>query len=106
MSDTSISSDLDQTIAALQGGLTSIPPAAAVAVIESWQQKLQGTDLADDLSQLKAALSGGSGSASVSSLLSDLGEDTTETASSASGEIAAKLQQLGKLLSQAGSSLM
>ncbi|MBC8123387.1 MAG: hypothetical protein H7Y22_16305 [Gemmatimonadaceae bacterium] len=106
MSDTSISSDLDQTIAALQGGLTSIPPETAVAVIESWQQKLQGTDLADDLGQLKAALSGGSASASVSSLLSDLGEDTTETASSASGDVASKLQQLGQLLSQAGTSLM
>lgn len=103
---TKLSADLDATIAALQAGLTSIPPEQAVAVIESWQQQLKGMDLADDLGELKAALTGGGGGgASLSSILTDLGEDTGETASSASGEVAAKLKQLGSLLSQAGSSL-
>ncbi len=100
-----ISADLDATIAALQQGLTSIPPEQAVAVIESWQQKLQGLDLAEDLGELKAALTGTGDGASLSSILTDLGEDTAETASGASGDVAAKLKQLGSLLSQAGTSL-
>jgi hypothetical protein len=106
MADTTqLSSELDATISALQQGLTAIPADQAVAVISSWQQKLQGTDLAEDLGELKTALSNGGTGASIGQILTDLGEDTTETASGASGEIAQKLQQLGSLLKQAGGSL-
>lgn len=97
--------DLDSTISALQGGLTSLPPEAAVSNIESWQQQLQGTEIATTLEQLKTALtSGGATGQSVGQLLTQLG---TQTASSASngGDAASKLQQLAQMLTQAGSSL-
>ncbi len=97
--------DLDATISALQKGLTSIPPEQAVAVISSWEEQLKGTDLADDLGQLKAALTGSAGSKSLAELLTDIGEDTTEASSGAKGDVAAKVKQLGELLAKAGSSL-
>lgn len=96
--------DVDTTISALQGGLTSIPIEQAIAVIESWQQQLQGTDLAEDLGALKAALSDGD-VAAISEILMDLGEDTSESAADATGDIAVKVERLGELLSQAGESL-
>ncbi len=96
--------DVDTTIAALQQGLTVIPVEQAIAVIESWQQQLQGTDLAEDLGDLKAALSQGDVS-SISQILTDLGEDTSEAAAEATGDVAVKVEQLGELLSQAGQSL-
>lgn len=96
--------DLDTTISALQQGLTSIPPEQAIAVIDSWQQQLQGNDIAEDLGELKTALTNGD-TTSIAKILSDLGEDTTQAASSASGDVATKVKQLGQLLSQAGNSL-
>ncbi|MER3434452.1 MAG: hypothetical protein C4288_13755 [Leptolyngbya sp. ERB_1_1] len=105
MADSIRAIDVDTTIAALQQGLTSIPVEQAIAVIESWQQQLQGTDLAEDLGDLKAALSEGDVSA-ISEILTDLGEDTSEAAAEATGDVAVKVEQLGELLSQAGQSLM
>jgi len=106
MADTTrVAADLDSTIAALQQGLTSIPPDQALSVIDTWQQRLQGTDLAEDLGQLKDALANGGSSGALSSLLSDLGEDTGEVAANVPAEIATKLQQLSQLLQQAGRSL-
>jgi hypothetical protein len=96
--------NLDTTIAALQKGLTSIPAEQAIAVIDSWQKQLEGTDLAQDLGELKSALTSGD-SASIAEILTDLGEDTSEAASGASDDIAAKVEQLGQLLSEAGESL-
>lgn len=104
MADTTQSVDIDSTIAALQGGLTSVPPEAAVSVIESWQQQLQGTEIAETLGQLKLALTSGGGG-NVASILADLGSQTTAAAGSANGEPASKLQKLGQLLSQAGDSI-
>lgn len=104
MADSIRSIDVDTTIAALQQGLTSVPLEDAIAVIESWQQQLQGTDLAEDLGDLKQALQSGDVS-SISEILSDLGEDTSEAAADASGDVAVKVEQLGELLSQAGQSL-
>ncbi|MBW4441604.1 MAG: hypothetical protein KME10_10295 [Plectolyngbya sp. WJT66-NPBG17] len=104
MADSIRTIDVDTTIAALQQGLTSIPVEQAIAVIESWQQQLQGTDLAEDLGDLKAALSQGDVS-SISQILTDLGEDTSEAAADATGDTAVKVEQLGDLLSQAGQSL-
>lgn len=99
--------DIDTTIAALQKGLTSIPADQAIAVIESWQQQLQGNDLAEDLGELKAALTSGTSSKgmSLAEILADIGEDTTEAAKSADSSVAAKVKQLGELLSQAATSL-
>lgn len=105
MADSIRTIDVDSTIAALQQGLTSIPTAEAIAVIESWQQQLEGSDLAEDLGELKQALQSGD-SATIAELLVDIGEDTSESAASATGDVAMKVEQLGELLSQAGQSLM
>jgi hypothetical protein len=105
MADTTRTIDIDSTIAALQQGLTSIPIEQAIAIIESWQQQLQGADLAEDLGDLKQALQSGD-TQSIAQIMSDLGEDTSESASAATGDIAVKVEQLGELLSQAGQSLM
>lgn len=104
MADSIRTIDVDTTISALQQGLTSIPVEQAIAVIESWQQQLQGTDLSEDLGALKAALSEGD-VAAISEILIDLGEDTSESAADATGDIAVKVEQLGELLTQAGESL-
>ncbi len=106
MADMTQSVDLDSTIAALQSGITSLPPEVAVSAIESWQSQLQGTEIAETLGQLKMALDGsGTGSSSLGQILSDLGSQTATAAGTTSGDAMSKLQQLGQLLSQAGSSL-
>lgn len=105
MTDSIRTIDVDSTIAALQQGLTSIPAEDAIAVIESWQQQIEGSDLAEDLGELKLALQSGD-SAAIAELLVDIGEDTSESAASATGDVAMKVEQLGELLSQAGQSLM
>lgn len=107
MADVAQTANLDATIAALKQGLTAIPADQAIAVIDSWQQQLQGMDLAEDLGELKTALTGGTTSKgmSLAEILADIGEDTTEAAGSATGDVAAKVKQLGELLSQAASSL-
>ena len=106
MADMTQSVDLDSTIAALQSGITSLPPEAAISTIESWQSQLQGTEIAETLGHLKAALSGGGAvGSSLGKILADLGSQTTTSAGTTSGDAMSKLQQLGQLLSQAGSSL-
>ncbi len=106
MADMTQTVDLDSTIAALQSGITSLPPEAAISAIESWQSQLQGTEIAETLGELKMALDGGSSSSTpVSEILSDLGSQTTAAAGTVTGDAMSKLQQLGQLLSQAGSSL-
>jgi hypothetical protein len=99
--------DIDTTIAALQKGLTAIPTDQAIAVIDSWQQQLQGNDIAEDLGELKAALTSGTTSKgmSLAEILADIGQDTSEAAESADPSTVAKVKQLGALLSQAASSL-
>ncbi len=98
--------DVNTTIAALQKGLTAIPTDQAVSVIDSWQQQLQGSKLADDLGELKAALSGTSSNGkSLAEILTDIGQGTTEAAKTADPSAAATVKQLGELLSQAASSL-
>lgn len=106
MADMTQTVDLDSTIAALQSGITSLPPEAAISAIESWQSQLQGTEIAETLGELKMALDGGSSSSTpISEILSDLGSQTTAAAGTVTGDAMSKLQQLGQLLSQAGSSL-
>ncbi|MBW4646810.1 MAG: hypothetical protein KME23_28130 [Goleter apudmare HA4340-LM2] len=98
--------DLDTTIAALQQGLTSIPVDQAIAVINSWQQQLQGTDLAEDLDELKMALTSNTGDGSaIANILIDLGEDTSQAATNVGGDVATKVQRLASLLTEAGESL-
>jgi hypothetical protein len=104
MADAIQNVDIDSTISALQRNLTSIPTDQAVAIINNWQQELSGTDLAEDLGELKEALLSGDTS-SIAEILVDLGEDTQNAAANATGDVATKVQRLGELLSQAGNSL-
>lgn len=99
------SADLDSTIAALQNGLTAVPAGAALSNIESWQQQLEGTEVAALLGELKAALSGQASSKSAGALLSELGAKTTEAATGTTGDLSTKLAQLGQLLAESGSSI-
>lgn len=90
----------EPTIAALQQDPTTIPMSDAIALIESWQQQLQGHDIAEDLGELKQALQQGD-TAQIATILADLGEDTTAVAADLPAEMAAQVQQIGQLLSQA-----
>ena len=98
---------VDGTVSALEGGVTSLPLGAAVANIEGWQTKLEGSDdpavqaLSAQLGELSAALQTQPiDPAEVGRLLTSLGEGT---ASVAGGD--AQLTSLGNLLKRAGSSL-
>ncbi|MDB9306755.1 MULTISPECIES: hypothetical protein [Cyanophyceae] len=104
MADAIQNVDLDSTISALQRNLTSIPTDQAVAIINNWQQELSGTDLAEDLGELKEAILSGDTS-SIAEILVDLGEDTQNAAANATGDVATKVQRLGEMLSQSGNSL-
>ncbi|MDB9373924.1 hypothetical protein [Nodularia sphaerocarpa] len=104
MADATQNVDIDSTISALQRDLTSIPTDQVIAIIDAWQQQLSGTDLAEDLGELKDAIATGDTS-SISEILVDLGEDSRNAAANASGDVAKKVQRLGDMLSQAGNSL-
>lgn len=105
----SSTTELDQTISALQGGLTSVPPATAVSVIDSFEQQVQdlgASEIASNLSSLKQLLtSGNATSQDIGQVLTQLGSQTTSAASGAEASISSKLQQLGHLLAEAGKSL-
>ena len=106
---TSSTTELDQTISALQGGLTSVPPATAVSVIDSFEQQLQSlgkSEIASNLSSLKQLLTSGSATgADIAQALTQLGSQTKGAASGADAALSSKLQQLGELLTEAGKSL-
>lgn len=105
-------SELDGTISALSGGLTSLSPTTAVSNIEGWESQLQSsgkpelTSIADDLAALRQELTSGKldGSA-IGQLLSKLGQQTTSVAGSAEAGSKEKLSTLGSLLTKAGSAL-
>lgn len=102
-------SQLDATLQALSGGLTSAAPAAA-GNIDSWISTLNGagspalTAISSELENLKSAISSGDGS-QIGRSLQTLGEHTTKAAASATPDAQAKLQQLGQTLSSAATSL-
>jgi hypothetical protein len=104
--------DLDATIAAAEGGLTSLAPGAAVSNIEMWQGRLRAANnpalstIADDLEELKTELGRSpiNGTA-VGSILSRVGERTTAAASGADPAVSQRITRLGTLLSQAGTQL-
>ena len=99
---------VDETIAALQGGLTSIPVDAAVANIEGWETQLSGSDnpalqnIGSQLGELSTALQADTiDSNAVGQLLCNIGDETTAVAGDD-----AQLAELGNLLTQAGVSVM
>lgn len=104
MADATQNIDIDSTISALQKDLTSIPSDQVMAIINTWQQQLSGTDLAEDLGELKEAIASGD-TASIAEILVDLGEDTQNAGANATGDVANKVQRLGDMLAQAGNSL-
>ena len=109
MESTSATTQLDATINALQGGLSSAAGAAG-SNISGWIQTLKGNQqlsgISSELQKLQDALSGGaSDTSAISQSLSKLGEQTTSAASSASADSKDKLMQLGKTLSSAASQL-
>ena len=98
--------DIDTTIAALQQGITAIPVEQAIALLESWQQQLQGLKIAGDLGEMKDALRKQKSADAIANLLIDLGEDTAgELAIETSDEVTTKVRQLASLLTQAGTAL-
>jgi 3-deoxy-D-arabino-heptulosonate 7-phosphate (DAHP) synthase class II len=106
MADLGQTADIDTTIAALQQGVTAIPVEQAIAVLESWQQQLQGLAIADDLGELKQALQKQKSAEAIANLLIDLGGDTAEElAIETSEDVTAKIRQLASLLTQAGNAL-
>ena len=101
---------VDETISALQGGLTSVPIDAAVANIEGWQSQLEGSDdpivqgIVTSLGELSTALQADTvNSTEVGNLLTSLGADTISAAEDAGD---GQLTNLGNLLLEAGTSLV
>ncbi|SET71099.1 hypothetical protein [Hymenobacter actinosclerus] len=100
---------LDATLQALKGGLSAAAPAAA-GNLDGWISTLNGANnaglsaIADELKNLKTAISSGDG-AKIGQSLSTLGEHTTKAAATATDDAKAKLQELGQTLSQAAKSL-
>lgn len=100
---------LNQTIAALEGGLISVPPATALSMIDDFEQQLQGleaSEIVSNLSALKELLTSGNATGpDIGQVLIQLGSQTTNAASDAEATVANKLSLLGQLLTQAGNSL-
>ena len=101
---------LQPLISALQGGLGTIPPAAAVSVIEDWHGKLSGvgspelTAIAGELGNLKTVLTASPlDNAAVKKSLTTLSEHCT--ALGAGGAAGGKVTELGTALHQGASSL-
>lgn len=103
-------SSLDQTVAALDGGLTNLSPSAATANIDGWIDTLDGNEslggIADDLRELRSALTASPlDGAAIGDLLVRLGAQTRSAASTADAGASAQLSRLGGLLESAGSAL-
>ena len=101
--------EVDDTISALQGGITSLSPAAAVGNIDMWHEKLSGlglSDIASDLGELKTALTSGNlDGKQIGAIMSRVGQKTMDSASQAPAADMPKLQQLGSMLSGVGKTL-
>lgn len=108
MSDITQATDFDSTINFLQQDLSSVDLALAINIIERWENQLQGTDIFKDLMELKQAILNGN-STDLKNLLRALGEDTAAVAGSVRedgvAEVAAKIEQISTLLSQASNNV-
>lgn len=92
---------LQQTLQALQGGITGVDPSAAADVVSGWQQTLGGVPgaetLVGQLGQLQGALSSGD-LETAASLLPSLGSQTQSLADAAPAEDQDGLRQLAAAL--------
>ena len=100
---------VEETVAALEGGVTNIPLEAALANIQGWQTTLEASDdtalqeLGTLLGDLAAELQAETiNPAEIGNLLTSLGEGTSLAAESAGDE---QLASLGALLTQTAGSL-
>lgn len=113
METNEISTALDSTVAALQGGVQRLGVEAALPVIESWEKRLAASGnpelapVAENLGALRAQLSASDfDQAAVGQLLATLGEQVQRVANTnIQIEVADKLSQLSVLLSNEGDSL-
>ncbi len=104
---------LDMTVGSLQGGVQRLGVAAALPVIEGWEQRLAAsgspmlTPIAENLGALRALLSADElDQAAVGRLLATLGEQVQRVANAdVQIEVADRLSQLSVLLSSEGESL-
>jgi hypothetical protein len=99
---------VDGTISALEGGITSLAPSAAIDNINGWIARLEeaefdgSDDIVDSLEELRDELSGGEIDGEyVAELLVELGEDTAAAAGGNAG-----LERLASLLTSAGEGLV
>ncbi len=104
MPEATQAADFDATINFLKQDLASVDLAVAINYIEQWENQLQGTDIFQNLMELKQAILDGN-LTELENTLRDLGEDTTAVAHDVHAEgstaIAEKVEQIGRLLSQA-----
>lgn len=105
--------DLENTNAALEAGVTSLAPSAAIRVIEQWHGTLKNAEgdglhaIANLLAELKDALQADRPDGrTIGNLMVRLGEQTTHAAADADdARLTPKLERLGALLTRAGTSL-
>jgi hypothetical protein len=107
MADTTETADFDSTINILRQDLNRVDLALVIAMIDRWEDQLQGTNLFAALSELKQSLLSGN-EIEIAKLLNSLGQETMTVAKS--GEdlptaVAAKIEEIGTLLLQAGNAL-
>lgn len=92
---------LQQTLQALQGGITDVDPGAAATVVMDWHQTLSGVPgaetLVDQLAELQGALSSGD-LEQAASLLPGLGRETERLVDVAPAEDQDGLRQLASAL--------
>lgn len=105
--------DLENTSAALEAGVTTLAPGAALRVIDTWYGTLKNAErddlhaIANLLAELKDELQADRlDGAAIGSLMLRLGEQTTSAAADADdARLSPKLERLGTLLSRAGTTL-
>lgn len=105
--------DLENTSAALEGGVTTLAPRTAIRVIETWYDTLKNAErddlnaIANLLAELKDELQADElDGPTIGDLMLRLGEQTTSAAADADdARLSPKLEHLGTLLTRAGSAL-
>ena len=98
---------LDQTVQALSGSATAVSPTDGTSLIDSWISALgSDSEVSDSLSDLKAALQGGSASGTdIQDILSDLADQTESAAADADTSAQSSLQSLASSLRSFGKQL-
>lgn len=91
---------VDQTVQALSGSATAVSPTDGTSLIDSWISALgSDSEVSDSLSDLKAALQGGSASgADIQDMLTDLADQTETASEDADSSQQSSLQNLASSL--------